>query len=219
MLEKPIRTAAMSRAWALVCRWRVPLVLSAVLLALQAAGMQRALEYRRAAVLRGQVWRLLTGSLVHLGWMHLSRDIVGLFLIWALLAHSLDDYSWLWVLLASSLAVGLGLLILNPGIAWYVGISGALFGLCCAGALRQFREHPLFAAVLLLGMAVIIAWTWREGALPGETMWLGGNVIPQAHLYGALGGAGAMLALGALARRSRIRSAPRVTRPKPQRQG
>jgi rhomboid family GlyGly-CTERM serine protease len=132
---------------------------------------------------------LLSGNLVHLGWVHLARDVTGLFLIWALLARALDERSWLWVLLTSSLAVGLGLLAFSAGISWYVGISGTLFGLFCAGALAEFANHRLYAGALLLGMAVVIGWTLHAGALPGETAGLGGKVVPQAHLYGALGGA------------------------------
>ena len=163
------------------------------LVSLQAGDWRQALEYRRTAVLRGELWRLVTGEVVHLGWVHLARDLAGLFLIWALVGDSLDDCSWLWVLGTSGLAVGLGLLVFSPEIYWYVGISGVLFGLFCAGALCQLPQRPIFAGVLLLGMATVVAWTLSTGALPSETAGLGGRVVPQAHLYGALGGAAAIL--------------------------
>ena len=191
-------TATVSRSHALSVRWRVPLALAAIVLTLQAARWRQALEYRRTAVLRGQVWRLLTGNLVHLGWVHLARDLAGLFLIWGLVGDSLDERSWLWVLGTSGLAVGLGLLVFSPGITWYVGISGVLFGVFCAGALCQLPERPGFAGVLLLGMVTVIAWTLYAGALPRETVDLGGRVVPQAHLYGALGGGAFILVRTAL---------------------
>jgi rhomboid family GlyGly-CTERM serine protease len=169
--------------------WRVPIGLAALLAFLQAIGSRQALEYRRTAVLQGQIWRLLTGNLVHLGWVHLARDTAGLFLIWGLVAQSLDRHSRLWVLGTSGLAVGLGLLVFSPTIEWYVGISGVLFGLFCAGVLSQLRERAVYASALLVGMAAVIAWTLYFGALPGETRDLGGMVVPEAHLYGALGGA------------------------------
>ncbi len=194
---RPESATTVSRARALLLRWRVPLTLAVVLVAFQAAGWTAALEYRRSAVLQGEVWRLLTGSLVHLGWVHLGRDLAGLFLIWGLFGRSFSERSWLWVLFASLLAVGLGLLAFSPGIRWYVGISGALFGLFCAGVLCEFRQHPLFGGALLLGMAAVIAWTLYSGALPGETAGLGGRVVPQAHLYGALGGAAFIFARAA----------------------
>ena len=169
--------------------WRVPWALALLLVALQGAGWSNALEYRRSAVLHGQIWRLVTGSFVHLGWIHLLRDLLGLFLIWGLFARLLDERSWLWLMLASSVAVGVGLLTFNPAITWYVGISGVLFGMFCAGASLEIRQRPVYATALLLGMTAVIAWTLHAGALPGEMTDLGGNVVPQAHLYGAIGGA------------------------------
>ena len=172
-----------------VRRWRLPVGLTAALVTFQAAGWTSALEYRRSSLLRGQVWRLVTGSFVHLGWIHLGRDALGLLLIWGLLSQALDESAWLGALLVSALAVGLGLLAFSPQIAWYVGISGPLFGLFCAGALVELPDHPLHSAALLLGMGAVIGWTLHAGALPGETRGLGGKVVPQAHLYGAIGGA------------------------------
>ncbi len=169
-------------------RWRVPLALSALLVLLQIVEARSALEYRRTAVFQGELWRVVTGSLVHIGWLHLSRDVAGLLLIWALVGQLLTERCWLFVLVTSAIAVGLGLLVFNPRIEWYVGISGVLFGMFCAGALAQYPERPRYSIGLIIGMSGIIAWTWYAGALPGETAGLGGPVVPQAHLYGALGG-------------------------------
>ncbi len=167
----------------------MPLVLVAALVTFQAAGWTPALDYRRTAVLHGEVWRLLTGSFVHLGWEHLARDGLGLFLIWALFPDTLDERTGIELLFASAFAVGAGLLAFSPQIAWYVGISGVLFGYFCAGALGELPQRPVYAGALLLGMIAVIAWTLHAGALPGETHGLGGKVVPQAHLYGAISGA------------------------------
>jgi rhomboid family GlyGly-CTERM serine protease len=175
--------------------WRVPIALSGLLIALQASGMRPALEYSRQAVHAGQVWRLATGNLVHLGWMHLIRDLAGLGLIWALVLRNLNERSAVWVLSLSALCVGIGLLLFDPGIGWYVGISGALFGLYTAGALSICKQRRPFGIALLLGMLGILGWSLYAGALPGETTDLGGAVVPQAHLYGAIGGAATLAVL------------------------
>ena len=46
-----------------------------MLIALQGlpAEWQRVLWYDREAVAAGEYWRILTGNLVHLGWMHLAH--------------------------------------------------------------------------------------------------------------------------------------------------
>lgn len=131
-----------------------------------------------------------------------------MFLIWGLVAQSLDKRSRFWVLCVCGLAVSLGLLAFNPEISWYEGISGVLFGLFCAGALSQLRERPVYACTLLFGMAAVIAWTLYAGALPGETADLGGRVVPEAHLYGAVGGA-AFISARAVLRARRLRSLSR----------
>ncbi len=174
-------------------RWRLPLATAALLVLLQASDLRGALQYQRAAILHGQVWRVFTGSLVHLSWLHLMRDLAALFLIWGLFAHRLSERTWVAALLASAVAVGLGLLVFDPRIAWYVGISGTLFGMFSAGALCEYRARPFHASALLLGMTGFIGWTVIAGALPGETIGLGGDIVPQAHLYGALGGAASVL--------------------------
>jgi len=180
--------------------WRAPIVLSALLIALQAMGLRHALQYSRESVHQGQLWRLFTASLVHLGWTHLARDLAGLGLIWWLVSGYLGECSALWVLSVSALSVGVGLLIFSPDIGWYVGISGALFGLYTAGTLRMGKERPALGTTLLLGMLGILAWSLYAGALPGETAGLGGAVIPQAHLYGAVGGAATLAVLEVLKR-------------------
>jgi rhomboid family GlyGly-CTERM serine protease len=188
--------------------WRLPLGVAALLALLQAADLRSALEYQRDAVLHGQVWRLLTASLVHLGWVHLVRDLAGLCLIWGLFSHWLDERTWLWLMTGCALGVGVGLLAFAPGVIWYVGISGVLFGMFCAGALCEYRSRPLYASALLLGMAAIIVWALVAGALPGETIGLGGKVVPQAHLFGALAG-GLILLLRAVLRTGLARQGDR----------
>jgi rhomboid family GlyGly-CTERM serine protease len=185
----------MSRALEYLKPWRVPIGLAALLIVLQAAGLRDALEYSREAARNGQLWRLLTGNLVHLGWLHLCRDLAGLGLIWWLICRHLSERIAVGVLAVSALSVGVGLLLFSPRIEWYVGISGALFGLYTAGVLRICKERLLLGAALLAGMLGILAWSLYAGGLPGETTDLGGAVIPQAHFYGAIGGALTMVVL------------------------
>jgi membrane associated rhomboid family serine protease len=127
--------------------------------------------------------------------MHLARDLAGLGLIWWLVSRYLSERSAVWIVSMSALAVGVCLLLFDADVEWYVGISGALFGLYTAGALHMCKERVMLGAALLLGMLGVLAWSLYAGALPLETTGLGGAVIPQAHLYGAIGGALTLVAL------------------------
>ena len=161
-------------------------------------GTRRALlRYQREEILHGQLWRLLSAHLLHLGGAHLLLNLCGLGLVWALFARELSGPGGWRVLLGSALGVGLGLLLFDPGLDWYVGLSGVLHGLFAAGALRRWRERPVEAALMLPVLVGKLLWEQLLGPLPGTSEVAGGPVIVDAHLFGALGGC-----LGALLRRS-----------------
>ena len=172
---------------------------------LQAAGLARALRYERAALADGELWRLLSGNLVHLGGAHLALNAAGLALVALLVGRRLSLSAWAGVALLGAVAVGLGLWTLKPGVGWYVGLSGVLHGLLAAGAAvaawrgKERRFHLLLLALL----ALKLTWEQLAGALPGSDWIAGGAVIVDAHLFGALGGLLAAALLLALRDRPR----------------
>jgi len=191
--------------------WRWPLSLAALCIVLQAAGLAPELRWQRSLIEAGQWWRVLTGSLVHLGWSHLAMDLAGLALIWALFGPLLSAWQWTVAFVTSALAVGLGLYLFEPQLAWYVGLSGALHGLFVAALPAQFRKHPGEGLVLLAAVAGKLAWEHLFGPLPGSAELAGGAVVTQAHLAGAVGGLVYALAHLAL---TRARTAPDPARPR-----
>ena len=161
----------------------------AIVVAVAGESASQLMRYDRAAVLDGEVWRLLTGHWVHLGWLHLLFNIAGLVLVWLLLATALRSSQWLLLTLLIALGQSTLLFALHPGIGWYVGLSGLLHGLFAAGAVVYLARVPAIAGtgLVLLG-AKVAAETW--GAASGEvTDWLGGPVLTESHRYGALCGA------------------------------
>ena len=180
----------MSPPW---CRWaeqRLVVVIiggMALIMALAGDATWNALRYERGAILEGELWRLVTGHWVHLGWTHLAVNLVGLLLVWLLWGRALQNLQWLvctlWIVLAQSLL----LLTLNPEIHWYVGLSGLLHGLFAVGALLQLRSDPLVggaALAALAGKLLLEAFNLGGGAtIPGID-----QVVVEAHLYGAVSG-------------------------------
>lgn len=181
----------MSRAQAL---WLLGLICAAsVLLALGGDAARLALRYERAAVLGGEYWRLVTGHLVHGTVAHLLLNLAGLVLIAGLFPRDYSLKEWLIVLLASLIAIDAGFVLFEPQLQWYVGLSGVLHGALTAGAVAWWRhETKPLAAALSAVLAGKLAWEQLQGALP-----LSGDmpVIVDAHLYGALGGLAAGLAI------------------------
>ena len=175
--------------------FQIPLILSALIIALGLFGdtAQEALRYDRSAIQDGQWWRLLSAHLVHLGPSHLLMNLAGLWLVWLLVGPALSTRSWVILLFTDALITGLALLIFNPQLGWYVGLSGVLHGLLVAGAIADIRSGHR-ATWLLLGAVVFkLGWEQLAGPLPGSEASAGGTVIVDAHLYGALGGLLALL--------------------------
>lgn len=184
---------------------RAALAAAALLLLLQGLPAAAALlEYRRA-LLAAEPWRLFSGHLVHLNWLHALVNASA----WVLLARLFEpvlDVRRQWLCLAIAAAViSLGLAALYPAIAWYRGASGLLHALYFAGATaawrgaaRSPRHWPalLWATALLVGGWAKVALEWPSGGATPYAAWLGSTVVPQAHLLGALGGTGGSVLLG-----------------------
>jgi len=149
-------------------------------IALAGPGTSEALRYDRDRIWAGQLWRLLTGNLVHLGWGHLAMNVAALLLI-APLAPA-------WVLLPCGLGVSAGLLFLSPETAWYVGLSGALHGLFASGALAYGLRGSWGGWGGLGLLAAKLAYEAHAGPLPGSADLARGPILLPSHFYGALSG-------------------------------
>ncbi len=171
--------------------------LVAVAVALLGDRAAGALRYERQAVLEGQVWRLLTCHLVHLGWSHLLLNLTA----GALVAAVLRSFAFARVLLPAALGVGLGLLLLSPGVGWYVGLSGVLHGLLACGAFAAGLAGNWGGWGALALLAVKLAYEGLWGPFPGSGNLAGGPVVLESHLYGTL----ASLPLAPLLRRNQLR--------------
>ncbi len=168
-------------------------------LVFQALHLATALRFGRAEILEsGQWWRIVTGNLVHLGYSHLFLNLAGLTLISLLLAHALSVRQWVFTGLCSMIGVGVGLLLFDPQLSWYVGLSGALYGLLLGGAIAEFRHHKQMALLIAAFTIGKIIWEQIFGAVESSEAMTGGNVIVNAHLYGMVAGALAVLFLRAV---------------------
>lgn len=162
-------------------------------------------RYDRAALAAGEYWRLLSGHLVHLGWGHLWPNLAALLVIGLLLEGTLRNADWLLTAFVAGGAIDGGLFFLDPGVQWYVGLSGVLHGFVAAGALELLLRRQALGAVLGLGLGAKLVFEQTVGPLPLTAGAVGGPVIVAAHLYGAAGGLAAGAAASFIRRwRSRV---------------
>jgi rhomboid family GlyGly-CTERM serine protease len=169
----------------------IALVLLAAPLAMP--GVVASWRYERAAVAAGETWRLATAHLVHHDLAHLALNLAGLALLWWLFVRDARPAYWVAVALASASTVAAGLWFLRPDLAWYLGASGVLHGLWAAAGVAARRRWRLEGDVTLALLAAKLAWEQWHGPLSQGVEQL--PVIVDAHLYGALGGLAAALAL------------------------
>ncbi len=161
-----------------------------MLVALQAlpAEWQRVLWYDREAVAAGQYWRILTGNLVHLGWMHLALNVGALLIGTWVFYPARNPIAWASAQIVCSVVSTLGLFFFSPGIAWCVGMSGALHGLLMIGAIDWIRQGDRVGWLLLAIWTGKLAWEQFNGAMPFSAETVGSSVVTDAHLWGAVGG-------------------------------
>lgn len=145
-------------------------------------------RYDRAAISLGEWWRLLSGHLVHLGWIHLALNLAGFGLIVALFWRYWTTINFLLVFMLSLIAVDIGLWWFSPEVRWYVGLSGILHGLLIAGAILSFRKEQLFSIAVMAIVIGKLAWEQITRTSAGTEKLIGGHVLFDAHLYGFTGG-------------------------------
>ena len=168
----------------------------AVSFALSDGPLRAALALERSAVLRGELWRLWSGHLVHDHVAHALWNLAALGVLGLWLEPRAPARFALALLLAAPLSA-LAVVALRPDLASYQGASALASALYALGAVVLLREGPdrvsrlagatalaLFAAKLALESA----GSWPSPALPP-----GLESVPLAHLVG--GGIGALTGL------------------------
>lgn len=176
--------------------WGPPLALLVLIIALEGLRpwLHEALVYDRDAILGGQYWRLLSGNFVHLGPWHSFLNGLGVLVFVLLCPVRWGWAGWGWRLVVLSLGMSLGLLAFLPWLQGYVGLSGVIHGLFVLGLWPQVRQKDLIALGCMAYLLGKVGWELYAGAPVSDEAAIGGKVIVESHLFGALSGAAILLA-------------------------
>ena len=168
--------------------WGALAAIAVVGAACQALGPKafEALRYEREALLHGEVWRAVTGHVVHVSWAHLGLNMA----VAALVAAAVGRHLGLGALLLSVAGTSAGLFLLSLRVPWYAGLSGVLHGLVVCGALEAWRRdrRRIWLAAVALVAAKVAAEQWK-GASQSLADLVGAPIVVDAHLWGAISGA------------------------------
>jgi rhomboid family GlyGly-CTERM serine protease len=143
---------------------------------------------------------------VHASFIHTVWNVIGLWLAFIILLDAASPRDFAILLLASTVAIGVGLLAFAPDIGLYIGFSGTTHGLYAGGALLlMVRGRPWFGLLVLAVILAKIGYEQLYGPVPVSSGALGEGIATEAHLFGTVGGliAGAPLALLRLRRQRR----------------
>ncbi|SDZ91300.1 rhombosortase [Microbulbifer marinus] len=156
------------------------------------------LRYERSLILSGDYWRIVTGHFTHTNLNHLLMNCAAVVLTWMLLPiRPRLDLALLGIAILAALC-GIALLVFEPQIGWYKGLSGLLHALLALGAVLNMRERGSrwWGIVLLaiLSLKVYSEWFGTQGSLLAQ--WIGAPMVTEAHFWGlVIGGTVATLVL------------------------
>ena len=164
-------------------------ICACALLVFLVPGLATLLVYDRAAITHGELWRLVTGNLVHFSTTHLVYDLASFLIAGAII--EIRGYQYFPMLcLSAAMLIGVAVFSFAPELHFYGGISGivtaAVTYLCLHGVSEKGTWRWLCAAML----AGLAAKFWIEIAL-GESLLLAVSTetfvpVPLSHLIGAI---------------------------------
>ena len=146
------------------------------------------LAYNRSLIETYELWRLITGHLLHTNTAHLLLNLLGFGLLWALHGDYYTPKKITIFLLLCGISTSIGIYYFSTHIIWYVGLSGVLHGLFVWGACFDVVKKEQTGWLLLIGVAVKICYEQFGGSTKDIADLIGASVAVDAHLYGAVSG-------------------------------
>ncbi len=164
------------------------ILFSVILVLLQS--FQSHLLFKRDAIQTGEIWRILTGNLVHTNYYHLALNLAGVLFLCLLFSDYLKVRVFYISLLICSMSVGMGIYLFNPELQWYAGLSGALYGLFFFAASLALRHRDFIGSLpILIGIPAKLAWDSQHTNFTQHSAELiNAPVATDAHIYGLIAG-------------------------------
>lgn len=154
-----------------------------------AGPLNATLVYDRVAIGQGELWRLVTGQLVHFSTAHLVYNLVALLVAGAIVEVRRDGRAAV-LLPMAAVAIGVTLYLGDPSLRFYGGLSGlvtatvvylCLYGLRDAGAWRWICAFVLVGVAAKLAVELLLQGSLVPHPAPREFA-----LVPLSHVAGAV---------------------------------
>lgn len=147
-------------------------------------------QFDRAAIIHGEYWRVLTAHFIHLNNVHLLLNMLGLILVLMLFDGLLTVGQWLAAIIISALMISVLIFLCLPWVEGYVGLSGVIHTLYVVGTIQLLKQPKdrYFGVVLALLVTLKLLTENLGQGISLTANLIGGHVLVQSHLFGALVG-------------------------------
>ncbi len=146
------------------------------------------LNYHRSAIADGQIWRLLTGHLIHSNLWHLLLNLASLLMIGWLFSQHLTYKIWIIIFTLSALMISFAYYFTAPQFEYYVGLSAILYAVIIIGALLDIKHQPMIAGLILLVVTGRVIWQQIYGTADDLEQLIEQRVAVESHLFGIITG-------------------------------
>ena len=139
--------------------------------------------FRRELIEQGQLWRLVTGHLVHLGTYHTVMNLAGL-VVWYALFGMPRLYHLIIMLFSLCLGTGILIFIFSSEVDYYAGLSGVLHGLIIYSLLMVASRDRIYW-LFVVGLTGKVIYEHTPGYDVNYLLeQMNAPVVVDAHLYG-----------------------------------
>jgi rhomboid family GlyGly-CTERM serine protease len=168
---------------------RILVLFSSLLLTLQCLQSVIDLSFQHTAIALGDIWRLLTGGLVHANWPHFLLNESAFVLLFLCFPFRYSTRYFFVSTLTLTLTINVCIYIILPQTAYYYGFSGTLYGLfvwlCCTELVM--KKNQLIAVITLLYITgKLIHDIWIPDSASSALIHM--PVFWPAHCFGIAGG-------------------------------
>ncbi len=171
-------------------QWRFikgPLFIMCIMLFLQLlpTNLQSQFSLISIRFLDGEIWRIITGNLIHANWNHYLLNTAGLLLVWALHGEYYSFKRLLSHVSLATLSVGSLIVVFSP-YGEYVGLSGVLHYLLAWGAMTDIKRKEHSGWLLFIGLLIKVSYENIFGASIETANLIESAVAVEAHAFGVL---------------------------------